>query len=251
MKGGAAAAKAAPGIASTVTKGADGIRIAGGQLATPATSALSALGQQATKSSGMLSGLGTVGKAIQNPMAAVNAIKANPYTIAAPLAVGATMGAQNMMQPMSYDMGKEDDDKYKGDYERERFPGARTRNQYTGDYSRYGIEGPEFQFFSPNNDRLASPPVLGPAGLGAYGMAMGGAVLGEGDGVSDSIPAIGPGERPIQLSDGEYVIPADVVSMLGKGSTNGGIRYLDAMIAKTRDNPPRQEKGKPPRRMAA
>lgn len=249
MKGGAEAVKAAPGIASTVTNTADGIRIAGGQLATPATSALSALGQQATKSGGMMSGLGTVGKAVQNPMAAMNSIKANPLYIGAPIAAGAAL---SMIGPTGYKMGNnEEDDKYKGDYQRERFPGPRTRNQYTGDIGRYGVDGGEFNYFTPNNDRLASPPILGPSGLGAYGMAMGGAVLGEGDGVSDSIPAIGPGQRPIQLSDGEYVIPADVVSMLGKGSTNGGIRYLDAMIAKTRDNPPRQEKGSPPQRRAA
>ncbi len=248
MKGGAEAVKAAPGLASTVTNTADGIRIAGGQLATPATSALSALGQQATKSGGMLSGLGTLGTAAKNPMAAMNSIKANPLSIGVPLAAGAAL---SMPQPVSYRGPNEEDDKYGGDYARERFPGPRTRNQYTGDIGRYGVDSGEFNYFTPNNDRMASPPILGPAGLGAYGMANGGAVLGEGDGVSDSIPAIGPGDRPIQLSDGEYVIPADVVSMLGKGSTNGGIRYLDAMIAKTRDNPPRQEKGKPPRRMAA
>ncbi len=41
------------------------------------------------------------------------------------------------------------------------------------------------------------------------------------------------------------------VHQLGPGAGLGGIRYLDAMIAKTRSNPPRQEKGKPPQRMAA
>jgi hypothetical protein len=232
--------KGTAGAASTVAKGADGIKIAGGTIATPGLLA-------APKAGGLLSGLGTVGQAIQNPSVAMQALKANPMSIAAPLAAGAAL---SVPQQMPY-RGPEEDDKYGGDYARERFPGPRTRNQYTGDIGRYGVDSGEFNYFTPNNDRMASPPILGPAGLGAYGMANGGAVLGEGDGVSDSIPAIGPGDRPIQLSDGEYVIPADVVSMLGKGSTNGGIRYLDAMIAKTRDNPPRQEKGKPPRRMAA
>ena len=222
---------------------------AGGALAKNAMSGLANTGTQ--QAGGLLSKVGgTMGRALQDPRAAFNAIKANPYTIAAPLAAGTALTASNVMQPMPY-RGPEEDDKYKGDYQRERFPGPRTRNQYTGDIGRYGVEGGEFNYFTPNNDRMASPPILGMQGLGAYGMAMGGAVLGEGDGVSDSIPAIGPGQRPIQLSDGEYVIPADVVSMLGKGSTNGGIRYLDAMIAKTRDNPPRQEKGSPPQRRAA
>lgn len=153
------------------------------------------------------------------------------------------------------------DDKYGGEYARERFPGARTLNQYPGDYSQYGVNSPEFNFFSNNNDRRAAPPTLGDAGLGAYGMAMGGDVpnapqegrpiYGQGDGMSDSIPAIGPGQRPINLADGEYVFPSDVVSMLGRGSTNGGVRFLDKMIADIRANPPRQEEGPPPKRRAA
>ena len=53
------------------------------------------------------------------------------------------------------------------------------------------------------------------------------------------------------LSDGEYVVPADVVSMLGRGSTNGGVRYLDQLVSGTRAKPPRVEKGAPPRRKAA
>ncbi|MFN8994833.1 MAG: hypothetical protein ACK5X3_14395, partial [Pseudomonadota bacterium] len=96
MKGGTEAIKATPGLASTVSKTTDGIKIAGGSIPTAAAPAMSALGQQATKSGGLLSQLGTVGKAVQNPSAALNAIKANPYTVAAPLAVGSLMGAQNM-----------------------------------------------------------------------------------------------------------------------------------------------------------
>lgn len=248
------ATSAIPSGVMTAAKGAlatnpmlNAVANAGGALAKNATSGLANMGTQ--QAGGLLSKVGgTMGRALQDPMAALNAAKMNPYTIGVPLAAGAAL---SMPQPMSYRGPNEEDDKYGGDYARERFPGPRTRNQYTGDIGRYGVDSGEFNYFTPNNDRMASPPILGPAGLGAYGMANGGAVLGEGDGVSDSIPAIGPGDRPIQLSDGEYVIPADVVSMLGKGSTNGGIRYLDAMIAKTRDNPPRQEKGKPPRRMAA
>lgn len=213
-----------------------------------ASSGLAGLGTQ--QAGGMLSKLGTVGRAIQNPQMAMAALKSAPMTVGVPLAAGAAMKMGSMMEPVGYDM-PEKDDRYGEEYQRERFPGPRTINPYMQDYSRYGITGPEHMFITPNNDRMASPPILGPSGLGAYGMANGGAVLGAGDGVSDSIPAVGPGQRPIQLSDGEYVIPADVVSMLGKGSTNGGIRYLDAMIAKTRDNPPRKEKGKPPQRMAA
>lgn len=58
------------------------------------------------------------------------------------------------------------------------------------------------------------------------GMAHGRMVKGPGAGLSDSIPA--------NLSDGEYVIPADVVSMMGDGSTDAGGRKLDGLVAKVR-----------------
>lgn len=203
-------------------------------------STASGLAAQATpQATGMLGKLGTVGQAIQNPSAALMAAKNNPLTVGVPLMAGASLTASSMMQPSYYTPKSDQDDKYKSpEYTRERFPAKREIVPYGGDYSQYGIANPEHQFFNPNNVRTT-------------GMAGGGAVQGAGDGVSDSIPAIGPGNRPIQLSDGEYVVPADVVSMLGHGSTNGGIRYLDQMIAKTRANPPRQEKGAPPKRRAA
>jgi hypothetical protein len=69
----------------------------------------------------------------------------------------------------------------------------------------------------------------GIANLGSY--SDGGRLLrGPGDGVSDSIPAtIGKG-RPARLADGEFVIPARIVSELGNGSTEAGARKLYAMM---------------------
>ena len=65
--------------------------------------------------------------------------------------------------------------------------------------------------------------------LGSY--SDGGRLLkGPGDGVSDSIPAtIGKG-RPARLADGEFVIPARIVSEIGNGSTEAGARKLYAMM---------------------
>jgi len=65
------------------------------------------------------------------------------------------------------------------------------------------------------------------------GMAQGRMVKGGGTGLSDSIPAQ-LGAQPIALADGEYVIPADVVSMMGDGSTDAGGRRLDQLVAKVR-----------------
>jgi hypothetical protein len=70
-------------------------------------------------------------------------------------------------------------------------------------------------------------------GLGSLGSySDGGRLLkGPGDGVSDSIPAtIGRKRQPARLADGEFVIPARIVSELGNGSTEAGAKKLYAMM---------------------
>jgi hypothetical protein len=57
---------------------------------------------------------------------------------------------------------------------------------------------------------------------------------GPGDGMSDNIPATISGRQPARLADGEFVIPADVVSHLGNGSTEAGAKQLHAMMDKVR-----------------
>jgi hypothetical protein len=53
---------------------------------------------------------------------------------------------------------------------------------------------------------------------------------GPGDGVSDSIPATIGGKQPARLADGEFVIPARIVSEIGNGSSEAGARKLYAMM---------------------
>jgi len=78
--------------------------------------------------------------------------------------------------------------------------------------------------------------------------AAGGKLLsGAGDGMSDSIPAVIQGSKPQRaaLADGEFVIPADVVSHLGNGSTKAGAQHLYTMmdkIRKARTGNPKQGK---------
>ena len=57
---------------------------------------------------------------------------------------------------------------------------------------------------------------------------------GEGDGMSDSIPATIEGKQPARLADGEFVIPADVVSHIGNGSSKAGSKKLYAMLDRVR-----------------
>ena len=69
----------------------------------------------------------------------------------------------------------------------------------------------------------------GISALGGY--SDGGRMLrGPGDGVSDSIPATIGGKQPARLADGEFVIPARIVSEIGNGSSEAGARKLYAMM---------------------
>jgi hypothetical protein len=93
------------------------------------------------------------------------------------------------------------------------------------------------QYFSPVTYAAEGGQMHGGIStLGSY--SDGGHLLkGPGDGVSDSIPATIGGHQPARLADGEFVIPARIVSELGNGSTDAGARKLYAMmdrIKKTR-----------------
>jgi hypothetical protein len=75
--------------------------------------------------------------------------------------------------------------------------------------------------------------LAGGGSLGGY--SDGGRMLkGPGDGMSDSIPATIGRKQPARLADGEFVVPADVVSHLGNGSTDAGAKKLYGMMDKIR-----------------
>lgn len=84
-----------------------------------------------------------------------------------------------------------------------------------------------------NSDPAQYMNTGGIASLGSY--SDGGHMLkGPGDGMSDSIPATIAGKRPARLATDEFVVPADVVSHLGNGSSDAGARQLYAMMDKVR-----------------
>ena len=71
--------------------------------------------------------------------------------------------------------------------------------------------------------------------LGGY--SDGGQLLkGPGDGVSDDIPAQIGNRQPARLADGEFVVPARIVSELGNGSTDAGAKRLYAMMDRIQKN---------------
>jgi hypothetical protein len=94
--------------------------------------------------------------------------------------------------------------------------------------------------------RLESDENIGATGIGAdlqiqqfaeggiANLAKGRYLNGSTDGMADQIPASIDGKQPAALSDGEFVIPADVVSHLGNGNSDAGAKVLEQMMARTR-----------------
>lgn len=117
-------------------------------------------------------------------------------------------------------------------------PLVRQQTPYGGDYKSYGKSGGEHQFFQ-NQGPLAMAPSMAPSGerrgnhmmnsdvpISMYGKAEGGRT-----GRSDDIEAL--------LSEGEYVIDAETVALLGDGSSEAGADRLDTLREQIR-----QHKGK-------
>jgi hypothetical protein len=85
-------------------------------------------------------------------------------------------------------------------------------------------------------ERQQNEPAANYAVGGVVQLPGGGKVArGPGGGLDDLIPTSIDGRRAAALSDGEFVIPADVVSMMGDGSSNAGSRRLYDMVRSIRD----------------
>lgn len=61
-----------------------------------------------------------------------------------------------------------------------------------------------------------------------------GMLNGVGDGMDDMIPANLEGKQDVVLSDGEFIVPADVVSGIGNGSSDAGSEALYDMMDRVR-----------------
>jgi hypothetical protein len=85
-----------------------------------------------------------------------------------------------------------------------------------------------------NPARQERKPVTTMAKGGIANLAKGRYLAGETDGMADKVRANIDGTQEARLSDGEYVIPADVVSHLGNGNSDAGAKVLDKMLARVR-----------------
>jgi hypothetical protein len=97
--------------------------------------------------------------------------------------------------------------------------------------------GKEQRYFTPGYRKIGADEAKSIYGFAQGGVSHlgdysdGGRLLrGPGDGVSDSIPAVIGKKQPARLADGEFVVPARIVSELGNGSTEAGARKLYAMM---------------------
>lgn len=86
------------------------------------------------------------------------------------------------------------------------------------------------RYFTDNTFEPKQMAAGGLTSLPRKGMYLGGPT----DGMADKVPASINGNQPAALSDGEFVIPADVVSHLGNGNSEAGAQTLQAMMARIR-----------------
>jgi len=157
-----------------------------------------------------------------DPMAS---IMRNKFTAGAAGLTGAMYGRDELEGP----------EEYNGPLKRFRF-NPETYRSAQG-YADGGITA----LTSGGYDRMVGEEPMYPANMASGGISNlgtysdGGRMLkGPGDGMSDSIPGVIGGKRPARLADGEFVVPADVVSHLGNGSTDAGARQLYSMMDKVR-----------------
>ena len=113
---------------------------------------------------------------------------------------------------------------------------------YSGPLSKFNYNpatytpapNPAPNYYIPQYRRYAAGGTAESGGIAQ--LAVGGKLLrGQGDGMSDSIKANISGKRQARLADGEFVVPADVVSHLGNGSTDAGAKQLYSMMDKVRN----------------
>lgn len=172
------------------------------------------------------SGLQNVAK---NPM---EFLSQNKFQVGAPLGMAALAG----LEPSDLNPT--------GEYEEDKYDPNKTLNLSGDTGLRLLAEGGMTSgglsslYANPDGTVAQNTPA---EGFGAYrldnlaqantpGFAHGGYMDGPGDGVSDSIPATIADRQPARLADGEFVLPARIVSEIGNGSTKAGAKRLYAMM---------------------
>jgi len=164
---------------------------------------------------------------IKDPIAS---IKRNPFPAGISALAGATGARKEDEMPSN---------EYDGPLKRFRYSPDTYRPQFA-EGGIASLTSMPVERMSDRNDTMAMMASRGQmyaqggiSSLGSY--SDGGRMLkGPGDGMSDSIPASIAGKRPARLATEEFVVPADVVSHLGNGSSDAGAKQLYAMMDRVR-----------------
>jgi hypothetical protein len=219
MPNGQALATYAPG-SNAVAGAAGGVQPTAADVIKEALSSAERASKEDTFTQGMQ-------RFLQDP---ISSIKRNPF----PAGAGALSGAVG---------AREEDEMPSNEYD-----GPLKRFRYSPDVYRpqfaeggiASLTSMPVERMSDRNDTMAMMASKGQmyaqggiSSLGSY--SDGGRMLkGPGDGMSDSIPASIAGKRPARLATEEFVVPADVVSHLGNGSSDAGAKQLYAMMDRVR-----------------
>ena len=100
---------------------------------------------------------------------------------------------------------------------------------------RYGITPKTMSLVTGYpEDKILDVIYGGFAGGGLASLSKGYYLGGSTDGMADKVPATIDGAEPARLSDGEFVVPADVVSHLGNGNSDAGAKQLYSMMDRVR-----------------
>jgi len=138
------------------------------------------------------------------------------------------MGGLAAMSGMMGSAGTEEQARAEEDARKEERAGAADmqsiRNRIIANYAAVGRQAPW----------MAAAGGLVPRYQEGGEVSPGRFLRGEGDGMSDGIQAVIDGRQPAALADGEFVVPADVVSALGNGSSEAGARVLEEMMRRVR-----------------
>ena len=140
------------------------------------------------------------------------------FTARDPYLAAAGGGLMDSMRTVNFD---KEDDYYAA--------GGLTAFKQGGRPKSRSLMGEDYYRFMGRDDTMLGTAEKNFAGGGTPRFLSGG-----GDGMSDDIPAVIGDKQPARLADGEFVIPADVVSHLGNGSSKAGAKRLYEMMADIR-----------------
>jgi hypothetical protein len=132
--------------------------------------------------------------------------------------------------PYQYAMGGSVDDEYGMDEARGMMQGNLQKGLFGRGYAAGGMPNLALRSLSQpafNEGAVGGMPQFAAGGQPRF-------LSGGGDGMSDSIQATIEGNQEARLADGEFVIPADVVSHLGNGSSKAGAKQLYSMMDRVR-----------------